>query len=141
MLICKHCGSIFDEPQTSYTAGGDTGEPWAVCPNCHSDELDEAARCEACGEWLSTADMVDTGLCKVCYNDGLTLHTMEGFVVAAGLQDDFYLCYLADLYHEQILQVAQKWFDSLPSDEREGRLKDYAEAEDGFCDYLREELR
>lgn len=58
MYKCLDCGEVFDTPKqgsdfkTEYF-GKTVTHYISVCPNCGSDELDTAERCELCGEWHS----------------------------------------------------------------------------------------
>lgn len=59
MLHCEDCGAYFDEDDAG-TMTEQVGECWgapaytscAVCPDCGSDQLEEAKRCPVCGEWI-----------------------------------------------------------------------------------------
>ena len=70
MFVCLDCGAIFEEPLTVYESmefwGAPAWEAWGACPNCRSTEIDEAKRCERCGEYV--ADLED-GLCDLCHDD------------------------------------------------------------------------
>ena len=61
---CNECGEIYDETQM------DSGEnffrmPIYVCPNCHSENVEECDRCELCGEYIEP----DLVFCKDCSED------------------------------------------------------------------------
>ena len=68
MLACEHCGYIFEEDEAvmkeEYTGVSSEGfhEKWKyrTCPDCGSDEIVEAYRCEYCG-----GDAADF-LCDTC---------------------------------------------------------------------------
>lgn len=59
MLACKECGRVFDEEdaviEKEYTGVHSEGFSEAVerchCPKCGSDYVEEAHRCQFCGEW------------------------------------------------------------------------------------------
>lgn len=70
MFVCENCGDVFEECETveeqhPYGEGYAT-ERWAVCPCCGSSNIDEAKKCEHCGEWV--AELKDD-LCEECYGD------------------------------------------------------------------------
>lgn len=69
MYKCLNCGAVFDYPDyeddfTSEYFGRSVTHHISVCPECRSDELDTAERCQLCGEYHSgesdyCADCVD----------------------------------------------------------------------------------
>lgn len=69
MYKCLNCGAVFDYPDyeddfTSEYFGKSVTHHISVCPECRSDELDTAERCQLCGEYHSgesdyCADCVD----------------------------------------------------------------------------------
>lgn len=70
MFICNECGEVFEEPyihkeRHPYGMGYAT-EEFVVCPYCKDTDIDEAKRCERCGEWVAE---LDDGLCDVCAGD------------------------------------------------------------------------
>ena len=75
MYICKKCGEIFDEPDVMRFVEhhGEYDEPWAVdyCPECGSDEFEEAECCSNCGEYFAEEDVYG-GMCENCVKDALT---------------------------------------------------------------------
>lgn len=58
MLICKFCGNQFSDPDITKEYTGVTSEGYAECydvghcPNCGSEDYEEAKRCTVCGEWF-----------------------------------------------------------------------------------------
>lgn len=70
MFICFDCEQIFEEGKTVYERHpygmGYAEEKWWVCPCCSSSNIDEAKKCEHCGEWV--AETKD-GLCDICWDD------------------------------------------------------------------------
>lgn len=70
MYYCSECGEIFDEPKRAKDGRGEYwGAPcyevYGVCPECGSDEIGEARRCQACGEWISG----DDEFCENCMKE------------------------------------------------------------------------
>lgn len=70
MFFCNNCGATFETAKTieehhpygmSYVT-----EHWAVCPHCEDTDIQEAERCERCGEYVA---QLDDGLCDICYID------------------------------------------------------------------------
>lgn len=83
MYICKDCKSTFQFEdgkkikkcfETEYGVGslfdGRNYYEDTVCPNCHSEEIVEATRCQKCDEWFDEEDLdyneVDELCCKEC---------------------------------------------------------------------------
>lgn len=70
MYICIDCERLFDQFETVEEARpygeGSAAEKWAVCPHCSSSNIEEAVKCENCGEY--TVELTD-GLCSYCYED------------------------------------------------------------------------
>jgi hypothetical protein len=71
MFVCYKCENLFDEPKTVYQYhpyGNDVAEePWGACPFCGSTEIDEASKCERCGDLVLEVD--DMGLCDFCHEE------------------------------------------------------------------------
>lgn len=64
MLICLDCGYVFPESELdSYTEVH--GEVLSCCPSCGKDNIAEAEKCPACGEYFSEYDMVGE-TCNSC---------------------------------------------------------------------------
>ena len=68
MYICKDCGAVFEEPYKWRDDPSPAGvslssgyyEYWE-CPSCGSEDVDEAERCEVCGEYIA-----ESGICESC---------------------------------------------------------------------------
>lgn len=70
MYICNNCGEVFEDCKIikehhPYGMGTAT-ESWAVCPHCEDTDIQEAKKCERCGEYVAERH---EGLCEVCYGD------------------------------------------------------------------------
>lgn len=73
MKICIHCGHHFEEPSNRYNrrwSDSDDCEP--LCPNCGSEDFEEAEQCEKCGDW-HIADKVVNGMCEDCLTKAATV--------------------------------------------------------------------
>lgn len=69
MMYCESCGEMFWEPD--YRCWTEAhGEDWAaaICPYCESGEIEDAVRCDDCGEWFPEEEITD-GLCSDCRKD------------------------------------------------------------------------
>ena len=60
-FYCNKCEKIYDEEQM------DSGEnyfrmPIFLCPNCHSEDVEECDQCELCFDYIEP----DTMFCKSC---------------------------------------------------------------------------
>lgn len=76
MFICMHCGHEFEEPQKDYDRG--TGHMDECCPNCGSEDFEEAAECEICGTTHSV-DALENGVCKDCLEKRATLENAYAY--------------------------------------------------------------
>lgn len=79
---CNNCCEILDESELEWrnTELEDSRSPWdkvAICPCCGSEELEEAAFCERCGEPIPPGEH----LCDVCEGDlyGIVQGAIESF--------------------------------------------------------------
>lgn len=71
MYKCTCCKAIFDEPGIRYEKVGECHgspayEPWAICPECGSDEFERVCDCEICLEPFLEAELDANGLCPEC---------------------------------------------------------------------------
>jgi len=62
--ICNDCGATFDEPKLHYF----DGEPFGRCPDCDSEDYEEARTCEVCGDEFPETDTAgcDHCVCSSC---------------------------------------------------------------------------
>lgn len=71
---CHQCKNIFSEYDMHYLNEYDTGEGGygnlmysiGLCPECDSEDIDEAHLCPVCGEWH---DPEDGDICSDCKKD------------------------------------------------------------------------
>jgi hypothetical protein len=66
MYICLHCGHEFDEIDRKHYDHG-TGVWEEYCPNCGSEDFEEASECVECGA-VKCADNLINGMCEDCIN-------------------------------------------------------------------------
>lgn len=76
---CKDCGCIFDEEDANIEDCGFYTEVWGHqeyqvfdvlrCPDCNSDEIDDAEKCEECGDYFSPDELDEDGYCPYCHED------------------------------------------------------------------------
>lgn len=78
--ICLNCGEVFHDPEhvhgdiiLNVMCGGDL-----VCPNCHSDNYDEAVCCAVCGEYYPEGETYD-GYCENCLCEVSTAENVLDF--------------------------------------------------------------
>lgn len=66
--ICLHCGAEFESPLRDYDYA--TGHFDDSCPNCGSEDIEEAAECEECGA-VKSAETIERydGLCEDCIRE------------------------------------------------------------------------
>lgn len=69
VYICNRCGEGFslEEGETRHYEEGDI----TVCPNCGSDDIEEAVRCRMCHEIIPEYTLKG-GVCKDCFNDAVS---------------------------------------------------------------------
>ncbi len=70
MYICENCGAVFEdckiiEEHHPYGMTSAT-EYWSACPVCGYTDIEEAKKCELCGEYY---EELKDGLCDCCYGD------------------------------------------------------------------------
>lgn len=74
MYICIHCGHHFDEPHNRYNRRwSDSDDSQQYCPNCGSEDFEEAGYCEKCDDYFPTGDVVGC-YCKKCIVKAQTLN-------------------------------------------------------------------
>lgn len=64
MYICLHCGHTFDEIDRKHYDRS-TGVWEEYCPNCGSEDFEEAEECVECGA-VKSADYLMNGWCEDC---------------------------------------------------------------------------
>lgn len=76
MYKCFNCGAVFDELvryQEHMDYERQTYSIYYGCPNCRSDDVDQAVKCDLCGEYV-TEDYVVLKDGTVACNDCFTLY-------------------------------------------------------------------
>ena len=76
---CNDCGSVFQENEIRVVTGEDRHwwlddcpvERWTElhCPECDSEDIDEAEYCDYCGDAFRPEDLTD-GICQACLEKG-----------------------------------------------------------------------
>lgn len=64
MLICESCGAVFEYPATK--TDNDTGYVEESCPECGSEYITNAVKCQRCEEWVSEDSAFGYGNIVVC---------------------------------------------------------------------------
>lgn len=67
MYICLHCGHKFTNATNRYNRIVNRWEDDAECPNCGSEDFEEAEECVECGA-LKMSDNLIHGMCDDCIN-------------------------------------------------------------------------
>ena len=72
MYICIHCGHHFEEPSNRYNKRwSDSDDSEQYCPNCGSEDFEEAEHCELCDAWKPVDDVIN-GCCRGCLEEHAT---------------------------------------------------------------------
>lgn len=105
---CCDCKSVFDEnelkPVFEWVPYGDTSVEWqsgVECPECGSEEIEDAATCEICGEDFGESEMCGN-VCKVCAITGITADLFFEF---AEIWDEVAGSYLDDFFALKVLKI------------------------------------
>lgn len=70
--ICLHCGHHFDEPHNRYNRRwSDSDDSQSYCPNCGSEDFEEAGHCIKCGEFFPIDEMIGS-ICRGCVAKRMT---------------------------------------------------------------------
>lgn len=69
MYYCIHCGNSFDRADAK-NYDPCTGLWEEYCPNCGSEDFEEAEQCAICGEWHKV-DYLENGVCDECIDKGI----------------------------------------------------------------------
>ena len=73
MFVCLHCGHSFEEAHNRYNRRwSDSDDSEQYCPNCGSEDIEEAEQCSICGEWHSE-DALSGGVCEKCLDKHATI--------------------------------------------------------------------
>lgn len=71
--ICLHCGHAFEQPEAKhYDLACGTWDEY--CPNCGSEDIEEAVQCSICKKWFSPDETVH-GVCDNCLEKNMTVAT------------------------------------------------------------------
>lgn len=81
MNFCKNCKNTFTDTELKQVKGTfeedygvsglfDTKTEYVkyICPNCFSDDIEEAYKCKNCEEYFLEEEL-EENLCKQCYDD------------------------------------------------------------------------
>lgn len=100
MYICGECGSTFDEPIIERDDPSPDGVSLSsgyyeihYCPECGSDDVNEADRCPACGAWKRYNKSVLCDECDIILHEGL-----ERIRYGMGLKEDTFEEAIIDHY-------------------------------------------
>ena len=75
MYICLSCGAVFEEHITIVEKHNLDTPPYEEhdgCPECKSDETEEAYQCDRCGDWQPYSELEESGTslyCEICYSE------------------------------------------------------------------------
>lgn len=90
---CQSCQKLIDDDDLKTVCervgeymGQDAYETYSVCPHCGSIEIEEAERCEKCGEYVAPEELIG-GVCLDCFKSLVTPENVRAYL--DGLEDDF----------------------------------------------------
>ena len=127
-MICLHCGHHFDGDEIVERGYDRATGTWDAeeCPNCGSEDFEEAAQCSICGDW-HLADKLTGGVCEECLNKYSTIKNAIEFGEARRayqrkyrdrheeMPTNFYAAvfvneFLAHLYGDRVNEILMKQF-------------------------------
>lgn len=97
MFVCLECGEMFEEPLILYDNlgefwGAPAQDAYGACPNCKSDQIDEADKCDICGEYIQAGY-----ICEDCAEDIQTrVREIKTYIKNNKLNYDEYINYLIE---------------------------------------------
>lgn len=140
MLTCEKCGLVFAEAKIDTEAGGYSGEHWAVCPRCGSDELAEVEQCKLCKEWKLPEEMQSRHCCKECSDENLTVQTALDYLRETNQEKEFFVEWM---YRSEVDQASPELINLCKSAWRkfgvsgQSELMEFMEEQkDDFADWL-----
>ena len=137
---CTRCGETFDEPYFwvwKEHHGDGFYEDWAEarCPECYSDDIEEADTCcDCCGEHF-TADELYSGYCEACVRDALEADRFFRWSGAGATETEY--SSFEDFIFTEIFRISKHSLPKGSSFERREYLKDIYRAvskDDDFTD-------
>lgn len=87
MYICIYCGHHFDEPHNRYNRRwSDSDDSVQYCPNCGSEDIEEAGHCIKCGDYFPIDEMIGS-ICKECVEKRATRANAYLYAIASDYED------------------------------------------------------
>ena len=91
MYICNKCKEVFDEThmRSEVVFESDGYQKWGYvdeCPECGSEDFEEAVDCDLCGEWIPESKRIWGGvahvICPDCAKSYFTLDLLKEFALS-----------------------------------------------------------
>lgn len=86
-LYCEKCRELFSEDNIHWVVEEEVhwwldDRPteqffFRLCPNCGSEDIEDAPTCKDCGDWFLPEDLDDDGLCIRCKSERETEREKE----------------------------------------------------------------
>lgn len=136
--ICLHCGHAFEQPEAKhYDLACGTWDEY--CPNCGSEDIEEAERCEVCGELFVDDDMIGH-VCRECFDKGITQQNAFRYG-ETDINDVEINGFLAWVYEkDQINRILKEHFMQESETWKRRMVKEYCEnSELEFAEFLESE--
>lgn len=139
-FICLHCGHHFDGDEIVAKHYDRATGTWdsEECPNCGSEDFEEAEQCPICGEWFSEEDM-QYGVCADCIEKNVTKDNafLYGSEDTQTVEINGFLawCYSAD----EIMEILSKHFEQTSDGWKKRMVAEYCNDDKwNFADWLEE---
>lgn len=134
MFICEDCGCVFEE---------------GPCPNCNSENYEEAYFCKKCSTWHLPDEMQSYTCCKACVFENMNEETILRYIDDCKMAAEFYVEFYTGsefswISHNRIsdmlISICKEDFQKKDGDTRLKYLKDFVLDDPGyFAGWLEED--
>ena len=140
-MICLHCGHVFDgeEIVAKYYDRATGTYDREECPNCGSEDFEEAAHCDECDEYFP-CDEVIGHVCEKCLKKHINEDAVfkYGDARKQGVELNGFLAYVFE--PDEIEHILTEHFKSLWKDPRTELVEDFCNDDIGdFSEWLTDE--
>ena len=125
-MICLHCGHVFDEEEivAKYYDKATGTYDREECPNCGSEDFEEAAHCDECDEWFLCDEVVGR-LCDKCLKKHINEDTVfkYGDARKQGVELNGFLAYVFE--PDEIEEILTEHFRSIWGERQTELINNY----------------